>query len=335
MTENFDGRVMSLIFARLDPPLKQRDCGGHSIQGGKMEGDKRRGRLKSAGIVVKASNPKAVALAADMAAWLKRKGVSVYVEDKLGKAVKAARTCRPEEFRDRADLLIVLGGDGTMLYGVRIIGGARVPILGVNLGGLGFLTAVTMDEVYPLLARVLKGDFVAEERMTLSVELKKKGKAGVRMRVLNDAVIKATSPKLIRVEARINREYVTTYRCDGLIVATPTGSTAYSLSASGPVLYPTIHSIIVSPVCPFNLTNRPVVIPDWMTVEVSIPDGNPGVMLALDGQSEVGLEAGDRVTVKRAGESAYLIRYEGKSYFDILRERLMWEAKAGGPAPRS
>ncbi len=130
-------------------------------------------------------------------------------------------------------------------------------------------------------------------------------------------------------------EYVTTYRCDGLIVASPTGSTAYSLSASGPVLYPTIHSIIVSPVCPFNLTNRPVVIPDWMTVEVSIPDGNPGVMLALDGQSEVGLEAGDRVTVKRAGESAYLIRYEGKSYFDILRERLMWEAKAGGPAPRS
>lgn len=285
--------------------------------------------MKSAGIVVKESNPKAVSLAADMARWLKRKGVRVYVEAALGKAVKAAETCRTDELKDNIGLLIVLGGDGTMLYGARIIGKGKVPILGVNLGGLGFLTAVTMDEAYPLLTRVLKGDFAAEERMTLSVELKRKGKATSRHRVLNDAVIKGSSAKLIRLEARINREYVTTYRCDGLIVATPTGSTAYSLSASGPVLYPTIHSIIVSPVCPFNLTNRPVVIPDWMLVEVSIPDKTPGVTLALDGQFEVKLESGDLVTVKRAKESAYLIRYEGKSYFDILRERLMWEAKAG------
>ncbi|MBI5237690.1 MAG: NAD(+)/NADH kinase [Deltaproteobacteria bacterium] len=285
--------------------------------------------MKSAGIVVKASSPKAVALAVDMARWLKRKGVRVYVEDRLSKAVKAAESCQTDELKDNIGLLIVLGGDGTMLYGARIIGKGKVPILGVNLGGLGFLTAVTMDEVYPLLTQVLKGDFTAEERMTLSVELKKKGKAGVRHRVLNDAVIKGSSAKLIRLETRINREYVTTYRCDGLIVATPTGSTAYSLSASGPVLYPTIHSIIVSPVCPFNLTNRPVVIPDWMIVEVSIPDGAAGVMLALDGQFEAGLEGGDLVTVKRAKESVYLIRYEGKGYFDILRERLMWEAKAG------
>ena len=206
----------------------------------------------------------------------------------------------------------------------------------VNMGGLGFLTATTVDEAYPLLERILKGDFVVEERMMLSVGLKRDGRAASTHKVLNDVVIKASDGRLVRLETRINREYVNTYRADGLIIATPTGSTAYSLSANGPILYPTIHSIRVAPICPFNLTNRPVVIPDWMTVDVTLIPDRMSVGLILDGQVDVGLEAGDVVEIRRAEASVYLVKYEGKSYFDILRERLMWEVKtpAGEPGRR-
>jgi NAD+ kinase len=153
------------------------------------------------------------------------------------------------------------------------------------------------------------------------------GKVVSHHRVLNDAVIKAQGARLILLKTSINKEYVTTYRADGLIIATPTGSTAYSLSAAGPILYPTIHSITVSPICSFNLTNRPVVIPDWMNVEVTIPEGQADVALTLDGQADVELEADDQVEIKRAEKSVYLVKFEGKSYFEILRERLMWEPK--------
>ncbi|MBI5809983.1 MAG: NAD(+)/NADH kinase [Deltaproteobacteria bacterium] len=144
---------------------------------------------------------------------------------------------------------------------------------------------------------------------------------------MNDAVIRGGAARLVRLETRINREYVTTYRADGLIIATPTGSTAYTLSAGGPILYPTIHSIIVAPICPFNLTNRPVVIPDWMTVEVTVTHEQKNIQLVLDGQVDIPIASGDTISVKRDEASAYLIKYEAKSYFDILRERLMWEVK--------
>ncbi|MBI2399719.1 MAG: NAD(+)/NADH kinase, partial [Deltaproteobacteria bacterium] len=163
--------------------------------------------------------------------------------------------------------------------------------------------------------------------MLLHVEHTREDEVLCSHRVLNDAVIKGDNARLVRLETRINKEYVNTYRADGLIIATPTGSTAYSLSANGPILYPTIHSIIVAPICPFNLTNRPVVIPDWMTVDVTVSPDQHAVELILDGQVDMPLESGDVIKIRRAEESAYLIKYQGKSYFDILRERLMWEVK--------
>jgi NAD+ kinase len=283
--------------------------------------------MKNMGMVVKVGNPEAVKLGCEIADWFKGQGCKVYVETALAELITPAEAVPPGDLKDTIDVMVVLGGDGTMLYAARLLDGSRTPMLGVNMGGLGFLTVVKLGEMYPLLERIVADDCTTEERMMLSVEVEREGTVIASHRVLNDVVIKGTVARLIKMETRINKEYVTTYRADGLIVATPTGSTAYSLSAAGPILYPTIHSIIVAPICPFNLTNRPVVIPDWMTVEVSLCPGQTNIVLILDGQVDVGIKCGDTVKMKRARESVYLIQYEGKSYFDILRERLMWEVK--------
>lgn len=282
--------------------------------------------MKRIGLVLKPDNPGAIKFANELSAWVVEKGGRVY-SGKDAAQIPASVAVPHDELPEHIDILVVLGGDGTMLSAARLLDGKKIPILGVNLGGLGFLTAITVKEVYPLLERILKDDFKTEERMMLSVELLRGDKTVISRKVLNDVIVRGGLARLVRLEARINKEYVNTYRADGLIVATPTGSTAYSLSAAGPILYPTIHSIIVAPICPFNLTNRPVVIPDWMTVDVTVAPGQTNIQLVLDGQAGIALESADVVKIGRADASVYLIRYEGKSYFDILRERLMWEMK--------
>jgi len=284
--------------------------------------------LKRIGLIVKVSNPEAVRLAGSIADWAAERGGKVITDDGLALMIKNAQPTKIKDIPENIDIMVVLGGDGTMLHAARLLNGRDIPILGVNLGSLGFLTAITVKEVFPLLEKISKGDFVKEERMLLQVEHTRGGESLAVNNVLNDAVIKGASARLVRLETRINKEYVNTYRADGLIIATPTGSTAYSLSANGPILYPTIHSIIVAPICPFNLTNRPVVIPDWMTVDITVAPEQENSELILDGQVNIPLVRGDVIKVKRAEVSVYLIKYEGKSYFDILRERLMWEVKA-------
>jgi len=283
--------------------------------------------LKRFGLIVKVSNPEAIKLAGRIAEWAAERNGKVFTDEGLALMIENVQAAKIKDLPDNIDVMIVLGGDGTMLHAARLIAGRKIPILGVNMGSLGFLTAITVKEVFPLIERIAKDDYIIEERMLLSVEHTRAGESLFAQKVLNDAVIKGESARLVRLETRINKEYVNTYRADGLIVATPTGSTAYSLSANGPILYPTIHSIIVAPICPFNLTNRPVVIPDWMTVDVTVSPEQEWVDLILDGQVHYELKSGDVVKIKRAEESVYLVKYEGKSYFDILRERLMWEVK--------
>lgn len=278
-------------------------------------------------MVIKASNPDALTLGSEIAEWVVARKGEVYADEALSGMIRSVKFVQPEKLPESIDIMIVLGGDGTMLHATRLLDGKKIPILGVNMGSLGFLTAITIKEVFPLLERIAKEDIIIEERMILSVAVIRHGETISTHKVLNDAVIKGENARLIRLETRINKEYMNTYRADGLIIATPTGSTAYSLSANGPILYPTIHSIIVSPICPFNLTNRPVVIPDWMSVDVTVSPDQSNIELILDGQVDVSLRSGDLVKIKRAEASAYLIKYEGKSYFDILRERLMWEVK--------
>lgn len=282
--------------------------------------------MKRIGIIAKLSSPEAVKVSGEVVKWLADRGVEAYPDPELGSRLGYTKSYSKSELPAFVDLMMVLGGDGTMLHTARLMGDSRIPILGVNLGGLGFLTAITMKELYPVLEKVIKDDFETEERMMLSVQINRNSNV-LKYTVLNDVVLKGTLARLVNIEARINKEYVTTYRADGLIVSTPTGSTAYSLSSGGPILYPTIHSIIVAPICPFTLTNRPVVIPDWMTVEILLKPHRENVLLTLDGQVDLPLVKGDVIEIKRAESSVYLVKCPGKSYFDILRERLMWGGK--------
>lgn len=275
--------------------------------------------MKRVGIVTKLNKPKAVKLGKEIIKWLTNKGIEVFVDAEPGKGCKTLLNNI-----DKIELMIVLGGDGTILYASRVLGCRKIPILGINLGSLGFLTEVTVDEIYPVLENVINGKFETEERMMLSVNIRRQDSSISSYTILNDVAIKGMTARLINLETRINKEYVTTYRADGLIIATPTGSTGYSLSAGGPIVHPTIHSIIVSPICPFTLTNRPVVIPDWMTVEINIKGHNANVLLTLDGQKDVQLGEEDVVEVKRAECSTYIIKSPNKSYFDVLRTRLQW-----------
>lgn len=280
--------------------------------------------MKRIAVIAKLNKPEAVRVSQDVIKWLIEQGMEVYLDAELGGKLNYSKSYSRNELPGLVELMVVLGGDGTMLYTARLIGDKKIPILGVNLGGLGFLTAITMKELYPVLEKVIKGDFETEERMMLSVQIYRDGGKASKYTVLNDMVIKSQLARLINIEARIDKEYVTTYRADGIIVSTPTGSTGYSLSAGGPILYPTIHSIIVAPICPFTLTNRPVVIPDWMTVEILLKADQGNVLLTLDGQVDLPLKAGDVVEAKRAEAGMYLVKCPGKGYFDILRERLMW-----------
>ncbi|MBI5682812.1 MAG: NAD(+)/NADH kinase [Deltaproteobacteria bacterium] len=273
--------------------------------------------MKKVGIVTKLNKPKAKLLSRDITGWLTAKGIEVFVDEESVKGTVA-------EHINEIELMIVLGGDGTILHTVRIINGRKIPILGINLGSLGFLTEIPADEIYPVLEDVIKGRIETEERMMLSVNIRKNDGSSSEYTVLNDVVIRGTIARLINIETSINKGHVTTYRADGLIIATPTGSTAYSLSAGGPILHPTIHSIILSPICPFTLTNSPIVIPDWMVVEVKIKGHSSNILLTLDGQVDIQIDEGDTIEFKRADTCTYIIKSPTRSYFDILRTRLQW-----------
>ncbi len=282
-------------------------------------------KIKKIGIIVRTGKPQAITTCDEVARWLGDKGCEVFVETRLGVVIKHAKFVRPEDLASRVDAILVLGGDGTMLHTVKLLNGKEIPLLGVNQGGLGFLTAVTLDEIYPMLEMLLSGTYDVEERMLLSVVVRRGGEPISTHRVLNDVVIKHSMVRLVMLETSINKQYVTTYRADGLIVATPTGSTAYSLSATGPILYPSIHSIIVAPICPFNLTKKPVVIPDYMSVDIRLPDKESRYIMSLDGQTDMELLGGDMIEIKRDPAVVQLVTHESRGYFDILRERLLWE----------
>lgn len=284
--------------------------------------------MKAIGITAKIANPKAVELSSKIAEWLQDKGIECYGDRELASRVELIKESPEGVFSDDIEAVVCLGGDGTMLYAARLLNGRAVPMLGVNMGGLGFMTApIKADGIYDHLEDVISGNVETQERMMLDVKVIRGGNVIAEERALNDAIIKTTAGRLIKLNASINKEYVTTYRADGLIISTPTGSTAYSLSAAGPILYPTIHSIILVPICPFNLAHRPVVLPDTMDVEVTVGSDHSGVELTLDGQFDMPLESGDVIDIRRSESCVYLIKYEGRSYFEVLRERLLWEGK--------
>lgn len=284
-------------------------------------------KLKKIGLISKLSSEEPIEVAREVAKWLEDKGVEVICGPDLAKEL-GRKGESLEDLGCNIDAMVSLGGDGTLLWAARILQCKEVPILGFNLGGLGFLTVLNqMDDLYPALEKLITGEFETDERMLLNVKIKRDGKIVDEKNVLNDVVIRGTESRLIKLETKIADDYVTTFRADGVIISSPTGSTAYALSANGPILYPTIHSLVLVPICSFNLTNRPVVVPDTMKITVRVIPSHTRLNLTYDGQIDIALEDYDEVEVTRSDKSVYLVKSNGASFFEILRERLAWEQK--------
>lgn len=265
------------------------------------------------GIVPKKSSAEAAETALHVERFLRAKGVDVLRdEDAVG--------------RD-ADLVVVLGGDGTLIHAAHLLAGRPAPILGINMGSLGFMTEVPQSEMYPALEAVLAGKSTVSPRMKLRIHLHRGGTSGtpeLDAEVLNDAVISkgALSP-MAELDTSYGEDYLTTYKADGVIIATPTGSTAYSLAANGPIVYPTMRGVIINPICPHTLTQRPLVVPDDRSINVVLLN-DAKVYLSLDGQMGVPLSRGDRVQVKSSPNRVLLVRNPSFHFFGILRAKLRW-----------
>jgi NAD+ kinase len=223
------------------------------------------------------------------------------------------------------DLIVVLGGDGTLLSVARTAQAEEIPLLGVNLGSLGFLTETALDRLDPVLDAVCAGRCTVEERIMLEVAVRHAGGTRGPFVVLNDAVInKAALARMIEMEASVDGAYLTTYRADGLIVATPTGSTAYSLAAGGPIVYPDMEAVVITPICPHTLTNRSLVVPGRVTVEVAIHSGEQDIHLTLDGQTGIALAPADRVLIRKSAARTRLVHCPDREWFGVLRQKLKW-----------
>lgn len=274
------------------------------------------------GIVAKRNKPEAVSIANHLAEWLRAKKINVY-QPTLSEG--DWKSIDKEKIPSDVEMIVVLGGDGTLLSVARQVWNKNIPILGVNLGGLGFLTEITLDELYPVLEKVVRDDFEVNEREVLSVSVIRRGERIAEFVVLNDAVInKGALARIIDLETTINGDYLSTFRSDGLIISTPTGSTAYNLSAGGPIVYPSLHTIIITPICPHTLTIRPIIIPDDVKIRALLKSRDEEVTLTLDGQQGFALEFEDVVEVEKAEGHILLIKSPYRHYFELLREKLKW-----------
>ncbi len=281
--------------------------------------------MKSVGIVVKRGKKEAIPFVEKLVEWLEKKRVDFYFDEDTANLMQTDRCISKDEFPFFVDMVIVLGGDGTLLSVVRSIKGFKIPILGVNLGGLGFLTEITLEELYTVLNKIYNNDYELDIRSMLDSSLYRNSEEIWKYSVLNDVVInKGALARIIELEMRIDGRYINTFRGDGLIISTPTGSTAYSLAAGGPIVYPTVNSIIITPICPHALANRPIVIPDDFVIELKLRAKDEDVYLTLDGQVGIPLKGGDIIEVKKSDLFTYLIKSPTKNYFGVLREKLKW-----------
>jgi NAD+ kinase len=258
--------------------------------------------------------------------WLKAEGMAVFSEEVSGGENLDSHQDAPSIFPKDMDSLVVLGGDGTLLGAARAVGKYGIPILGVNIGGLGFLTEIPLKRLYPAVEMMLQGRLEVESRLMLETRVLREKAEICKFPVLNDVVInKGALARIIDLDVHINDQFLTTFRSDGLIISTPTGSTAYNLSAGGPILYPTLTNFVVTPICPFSLTNRPIILPDSDTVSIGMrKESEEKVSLTFDGQVGFDFSYGDRVVINKSENKIKLIKSPDQTYFEILRAKLMW-----------
>ena len=282
--------------------------------------------MKRIGVVAKPGAAGARGVIVELLAWLKARGHTAVLEKETAGLVPASATpsLGKPELPAQVDLIVVLGGDGTLLSMARSVGDQGVPLLGVNLGGLGFLTATTLEEMFPALEAWLGGGMAIDERMMLTARVLRQGRLFCEYGALNDVVItKSAMSRIIDFSVSVEGQFATAYRADGLIISTPTGSTAYSLSAGGPILDPGMDAIVLTPICSHTLTNRPIVVPATQRVEVTILTDQE-VMVTMDGQVGVNLREHDTVEVRQACTRIRLLRFPQQSFFSVLRAKLKW-----------
>ncbi len=282
--------------------------------------------MKRIGIVAKPDRPDAAGVVARLLDWCAEHGLQPVLEKETAGLCPDAQasTARKPDLPGQVDLLLVLGGDGTLLSMARLVGDLGVPILGVNLGGLGFLTALTKEELFPALEAFLAGGLMIEERVMLAAQVWRQGERLSEYAALNDVVItKSAMSRIINLAVSVDGQFATAYRADGLIISTPTGSTAYCLSAGGPIVFPTMPAIVLTPICSHTLTNRPIVLPADQRIEVTL-QSDQDVMLTLDGQVGFALKEADVVAISQATARIRLLRFPQKHFFSVLRTKLKW-----------
>jgi NAD+ kinase len=287
--------------------------------------------IKRIGVVLKQHQPDALKTMCDLVVWLAERGITLVggpeiERERIGQQTGCAvEEIPPEKLAESVDLILVLGGDGTMIATARLMRATEVPVLGVNYGGLGYLAEFRIEELHTALESILAGNYRLDKRVMLDVELLRGDEEVTHNRVLNDVVInKSALARIIEIEAYLNQQFVNSFRADGLIVSTPTGSTAYNLSAGGPVIFPSMNAVVITPICPFTLSNRPIVVPDDAVIELCLKTEQEDVALTLDGQVGFPLKVDDRVIIRKSKTTFNLVQPMNRNYFDVLRDKLRW-----------
>ena len=285
--------------------------------------------MKKIGVLANCKKPQACEVLERLAVKAHALGFQLVTLPDTADGLPGARRVRPAHFARSVDLVLALGGDGTMLRAMRLLQNATTPVLGVNLGSLGFMTSVTQENLEYALEVIAKGTYTVSERSMAECRLYHGRKNTAACRALNDMVIGwGSTSRIINLELSIDRHVVASFSCDGLIVSTPTGSTGHSLSAGGPILSPETPAFVISPICPHTLSNRPLVIPDSSRISVVVTGTEKKLILAVDGQEEMPLVQGDRIDITRSPRRARFIHLPGYSYFSVLRQKLHWRGSS-------
>ena len=281
-------------------------------------------KVSTVAIVSKPKIAKAAEIVCGLITWLDEHRIRYRCDEQTAMYAGLTEFFPREELPDGTELMIVLGGDGTLLSAARVIANRDIPLFAVNLGHLGFLTSITVDQLYPELEIAIRGDHRVSVRRMLDCELVRNDKTIGKYSALNDVVItKSMLARMIDLDTYVDKHFVAAYKLDGLIISTPTGSTAYSLSAGGPVVFPSVAAVCITPICPHMLTNRPVIVPETSVIQV-VSHGEEGTYLTIDGQVGEPMCKGDRVICRSSSSTISLIRPPKMLFFDVLREKLKW-----------
>jgi NAD+ kinase len=282
--------------------------------------------IKRVGIIAKPKLSSVAAMVNELTQWFAAREIDVVFDVETATIAGESRNGVPRpEVPSQCDLVVVLGGDGTLLSVARAMNSDTIPILAVNFGSLGFLTEITLEETFHTLENILAGKATTQMRLMIDVTVNRDGARFASYRALNDVVLtKGALARIIDIDVRINNQFVATYKADGLIVATPTGSTAYTLSAGGPIVFPTMAAMLITPIASHTLTFRPVVVPDTVLIQLSLKATQESVFLTVDGQVGLALKGDDLLQVRKSARSIELVESANKNFFDILRQKLKW-----------